>query len=371
MQQHHTGSTGTLGKLCERNEHSYEWKDSQTPFFQKRGKFTPCKCDNFVPIVIPGLSKKIHLTSSEEESAESIKELTPDEQETTLASRSRLQDLPEWVKEFKENLVEPKPTSSDSDSRDPPEPPRPDPLPSAKPNGKHNLFTHFPKDPNCEICKRTKITRAACRRFSKSHPARSISVTFAQPTTRSPMKIENRGTNQRCVIIVQDLTTQRIQSYPCKTITSQGTTRNPRKFFDPEENPKVTNTDNSLEFGKALADPQWKHCASALHRSETNGIAEGAVRRVKEGTSTVLLQSGLGVNRTIPKVSRGVSVDRVSVRGALSLSKVSGCVSIQSVGEGTGVFPRCRGVSVPDSGEEGRGSFPDVGGVPTKNGPTK
>ena len=26
--------------------------------------------------------------------------------------------------------------------------------------GKHNVYTHFPKDRNCEICKRTKITRA-------------------------------------------------------------------------------------------------------------------------------------------------------------------------------------------------------------------
>ena len=26
--------------------------------------------------------------------------------------------------------------------------------------GKHNVHTHFPEDPNCEICKRTKITRA-------------------------------------------------------------------------------------------------------------------------------------------------------------------------------------------------------------------
>ena len=32
---------------------------------------------------------------------------------------------------------------------------------------------------------------------------------------------------------------------------------------------------------------------STPHRSETSGIAERAVRRVKEGTSAVLLQSGL------------------------------------------------------------------------------
>ena len=35
------------------------------------------------------------------------------------------------------------------------------------------------------------------------------------------------------------------------------------------------------------------HCTSTGHRSETNGIAERAVRRVKEGVSAVLLQSGL------------------------------------------------------------------------------
>ena len=30
--------------------------------------------------------------------------------------------------------------------------------------GKHSVYTHFPEDRNCEICKRTKITRAPCRR---------------------------------------------------------------------------------------------------------------------------------------------------------------------------------------------------------------
>ena len=28
---------------------------------------------------------------------------------------------------------------------------------------KHSVYTHFPKDRNCEICQRTKITRAPCR----------------------------------------------------------------------------------------------------------------------------------------------------------------------------------------------------------------
>ena len=30
--------------------------------------------------------------------------------------------------------------------------------------GKHSVCTHFPKDRSCEICQRTNITRAPCRR---------------------------------------------------------------------------------------------------------------------------------------------------------------------------------------------------------------
>ena len=60
-----------------------------------------------------------------------------------------------------------------------------------------------------------------------------------------------------------------------------------------EKKPKVIDTDNSLEFGKAREDLSWNHCTLTPHRSETNGIADRAVRRVKEGTSAVLLQSGL------------------------------------------------------------------------------
>ena len=102
--------------------------------------------------------------------------------------------------------------------------------------------------------------------------------------------------NHRYAVVVHYLATQWIQSYPCKTKTSQETQRSLQKFLEPERKPKVIYTDNSLEFGKACEDLSWNHCTSTPHRSETNGIAERAVRRVKEGTSAVLLQSGLDEN---------------------------------------------------------------------------
>ena len=70
------------------------------------------------------------------------------------------------------------------------------------------------------------------------------------------------------------------------------TQRSLQKFLEPNRKPKVIYTDNSLECGKVCEDLSWNFCTSTPHKSETNWI-ERAVRRVKEGTSAVLLQSGL------------------------------------------------------------------------------
>ena len=87
--------------------------------------------------------------------------------------------------------------------------------------------------------------------------------------------------NHRYAVVVQDLATQWIQSYPCKTTTSQETQRSLQKFLEPDRKPKVIYIDNSLEFGRGCEDLSWNHCTSTPHRSETDGIPERAVRRVK------------------------------------------------------------------------------------------
>ena len=96
------------------------------------------------------------------------------------------------------------------------------------------------------------------------------------------MKVVNLENNHRYAVVV--------------TKTSQETQRSLQKFLEPDRKPKVIYTDNSLELGKACEDLSWNHSTSTPDRSETNGIAERAVRRVKEGTSAVLLQSGLDEN---------------------------------------------------------------------------
>ena len=52
--------------------------------------------------------------------------------------------------------------------------------------------------------------------------------------------------NHRFAVVVQDLATQWIHTYPYKNKTLQETQRRLHKFQDPERNPKVIYTDNSL-----------------------------------------------------------------------------------------------------------------------------
>ena len=163
--------------------------------------------------------------------------------------------------------------------------------------GNHSVETHFPKDRNSEICQRTKITRGPYRRRNCGAVPRAEN--FGDLITADHKVLsescESRN-NHRYAVVVQDLVTQWIQSYPCKTKTSQETQRSLQKFLEPDRKPKVIYTVNSLEFGKACEDLSWNHCTSTPHRSETNEIAERAVRSVKEGTSAVLLRSGLNEN---------------------------------------------------------------------------
>ena len=252
----------SLGKLCDENGYSYEWINGHKPHLIKNGIRIICNTENFVPIVVPGLSssssaspstsrtpmkQESHSSSSSSSSSSSptvgeisvreredapdsdispvpVSELVddrsgkpeeiqaneipkPNKKETTIERGNPCGDseIPEWLQEFREKLVDDEiplqgashASSSHEVSLEPTTKRRED-------LGKHNVHTHFPKDRNCEICKRTKITRAPCRR--RNGEAIPRAVNFGDLITADHKVLsdncESRN-NHRYAVVVQ------------------------------------------------------------------------------------------------------------------------------------------------------------------------
>ena len=130
-----------------------------------------------------------------------------------------LADLLFWLEDFTDNLIltevfAPAHISQDSNSEH-----------STKvASRKHIFFTHFPKDRNCDVCLRTKITKASCTR--RTGEALPRAEKFGDLLT-ADHKVLNEGCesgdNHQNAVVVQDLATQRMQSYPCKTKSAHET----------------------------------------------------------------------------------------------------------------------------------------------------
>ena len=74
--------------------------------------------------------------------------------------------------------------------------------------GEHSVYIHFPKDRNCEICQRTKITRAPCRIRTGGAVLRAAN--FGDLITadhKIPSENCESRNNHRYAVAVQDLAT--------------------------------------------------------------------------------------------------------------------------------------------------------------------
>ena len=279
----------SLGKLCDENGYSYEWINGQKTHLITNGIRTPCNTENFVPIVVPGLStssssgsyhstsmtpsrQESHSSSSSSTSSSSptVSEIQirerddginrdispvqvstsvddrsgppdetqankiqkPNKKETTIERGNPLYfEIPEWLKEFREILVDDEiPFQGDSHASSSPGASLEPKFKRREDLGKHDVHTHFPKDRNCEICQRTIITRAPCRRRNGGAAPRAEN--FGDLITADHKVLsdncESRN-NHRYAVVVQDPATQWIQAYPCKNKTSQETQRSLQK----------------------------------------------------------------------------------------------------------------------------------------------
>ena len=179
-----------FGKLCGDHGYSYHWTSGQKPHLIKDGRKIECNTANYVPIVVPvpstGSSSSATPTSPTLLPQEAV---TPTQHPASTRSerrkaskkygetrrvdqqKSKIQINMKTTKEIRQNGykslrrilwtlgVPQHPDAPASSSREPPLEPR-----GKVVSGKHSIYTHFPKDRNCDICLRIKITRTPCRK---------------------------------------------------------------------------------------------------------------------------------------------------------------------------------------------------------------
>ena len=131
----------SLGRLCEDHGYTYHWTSGRKPHLTKNGKITDCNLSNYVPFVVPGLSKSSSTTptptSSSSSSQDSVFDVSrytenpvpersgstseelrgnPMQKPTETENINKngredvqsnlLHELPDWLQEFRENLVD-------------------------------------------------------------------------------------------------------------------------------------------------------------------------------------------------------------------------------------------------------------------------
>ena len=152
--------------------------------------------------------------------------------ESEEVQRDVSHELLDWLLEFRENLVDdstqtepwnnPEQGSQDTSksSHELPMAPRAKVEPGS---GKHSVFTHFPKDPNCDICLKTREQGLLAEDvLVQSCPKRNMLLAADHKILSEESESRN---NHRYAVVVQGLATQWIQSYRVK----QKLPRRPRR----------------------------------------------------------------------------------------------------------------------------------------------
>lgn len=94
----------------------------------------------------------------------------------------------------------------------------------------HNVCTHFPESADCPVCEATKTPRAQCRIKGDAKPddlpnpeeafADQISLDH-QTINEADGDVVQIGGEDKYAFVVQDACAKWLQSYPCKTKTTE------------------------------------------------------------------------------------------------------------------------------------------------------
>jgi hypothetical protein len=152
----------SLGLICNEDGFDYVWRNASCPYLQKNGgKKVYCHPHQNVPTIAPATSAG----GDSGKAAENSKDDVSTEEFEKAPAKDAGGDAGKEEDAASSNAGGDSGGSSSKAGGDfggKAEKPKPEKCEICKPI--HDLFTHTPKDPECEICNKSKIMRAPCRR---------------------------------------------------------------------------------------------------------------------------------------------------------------------------------------------------------------
>ena len=291
--------------MCGQRSKARLTKDEKTIF---------CKTDNFVLLVVPGLSTSSGSNSSSTSTSQDLSARSRAKWRTSprewCRSSSKTQnknlkrgdsrdaddcfrDLLEWLEECTDNLEDteehaPAHICQDSDSESPAN--------VVSKSRKHSIYTHFPKDRNCDVCLRTQMTRAPCRRRTGEAPPQAEKLGDLTTADHKVLNKESESRDNHQYLVVAQrschskdsiLSVQKQTHLRRRKWESFSSRQKSRKSFIHTtrwNSEKLVKIFHGITELRHLVDPRRM-------------VLLRAVRRVKEGTLAVLLLSGLDEKR--------------------------------------------------------------------------
>ena len=153
-----SGSSSTSKTLSRQESHSSSSSSSSSPTvgqIQVREREDAINSD-ISPVQV---SNSVDDRSGPSDETQANKNPKTNKKETTMERGDPLySEIPEWLEEFRENLAYDEiPLQGDSHASSSHEASLEPIFKRREDLGKHSVYTHFPKDRNCEICTRTKL----------------------------------------------------------------------------------------------------------------------------------------------------------------------------------------------------------------------
>ena len=286
----------TVGRRCMEQGYSFHWDPFKPPVItHPDGTKVTCVVENYCPYVVEEGGVACALTATEGTSSSSSSSRAPARDDDQAQPAKEQTDLVEGALP---PSIQDKDKNTDDDQKDRKVDKDDIPLMKIEATSVYHLLTHTPKNPYCPACQRAKLQRKPHKSRKVPLAERAQAEEFGDIITGDHIvtidEVDRSIDHKRDAVVLYDVATGYLDVYPTTTKNNKETIQALQHFLGPKQTVGMFHADAAREITSAAKALGLCHDPATPGRPQSNGLAESKVRKVLEGTRTVLDHAGLG-----------------------------------------------------------------------------